>query len=44
MVKTTRFICEIRIIIQACQKLGWAGPVQQKIKLSLPNCKINFCV
>ena len=30
------FKCEISIIILICQKLGSVGPVQQRIKLSLP--------
>ena len=29
-------ICEISIIILTCQKLGWFGPMQQKMKLLLP--------
>ena len=36
--KKEMFICEISIIIiLICQKLGSVGPVQQKIKLPLPN-------
>ena len=31
-----KFVCEISIIILTCQKLGYVGPVQQKIKLPLP--------
>ena len=29
------YICEISILI--CQKLGLVGPIQQRIKLPLPN-------
>ena len=43
MVKRKMFLCEISIIIiiiiLICQKLGSVGPVQQKIKLPLPNRK-----
>ena len=31
------FTCEISIIILICRKLELVGPVQQKIKLLLPN-------
>ena len=35
--KKEMYICEISIIIiLICRKLGWVGPVQQKIKLPSP--------
>ena len=34
------FICEISIIVLICQKLGLVAPVQQIIKLPLPNFNI----
>ena len=38
--KKEMFICEISIIVLTCQKLGLAGPVQQKIKLPSPYLRI----
>ena len=35
------FVCEVSIIVfLICQKLESAGPLQQKIKLPLPNNEI----